>query len=259
LQESKDQTTYFFVDESGDTTFYNKKGDFIVGEEGCSKILLLGFIKTKAPEELRFALTKLREELLNDPYLENIPSMEKTAVAFHAKDDCPEVRHAVYKMLSELDFTSQIVIARKTKTVIDKFNGNANKLYDYLISQLFRNVLHKSTYNKIYFATRGNRKRQEPLNAAILNAIRIFEDKWSTKVNTTHEIFPQSPSGEPCLQVIDYINWAIYRAYTKGEMRFFNSICNKVRLLVDLYDYKKNWGNFYTKKNVFHIKKASPL
>ena len=40
---------YFFVDESGDPTFYNKEGKFIVGEEGCSKILILGFIRTGNP------------------------------------------------------------------------------------------------------------------------------------------------------------------------------------------------------------------
>lgn len=259
LQESKEQTSYFFVDESGDTTFFDKHGNFIVGQEGCSKILLLGFVKTKKPEDIRTALKELRTSLINDPYLEETPSMKKTAIAFHAKDDCPEVRQALYKLLPELDFTSQIVVARKTKNVIEKFQGNANRLYDYLITQLFRNVLHKASLNKIYFATRGNRKRQEPLNAAILNAIGLFENQWKTKVNAVHEIYPQSPSGEPCLQVIDYINWAIYRAYTKGEMRYFNAINDKVRLLVDLYDYKDNWGNFYTQRNPFHIKKISPL
>ena len=33
---------YFFVDESGDSTFYNKSGKCMVGEEGCSKVLILG-------------------------------------------------------------------------------------------------------------------------------------------------------------------------------------------------------------------------
>ncbi len=28
---------YFFVDESGDPTFYDKRGNLIVGEQGCSK------------------------------------------------------------------------------------------------------------------------------------------------------------------------------------------------------------------------------
>lgn len=44
---------YFFMDESGDPVFYNSKGEYIVGNEGCSNILLLGFIKTTSPGRLR--------------------------------------------------------------------------------------------------------------------------------------------------------------------------------------------------------------
>lgn len=260
MQEPRNETDYFFVDESGDTTFYNKKREFIVGQEGCSKILIMGFIKTKDPDNIRFSLKELRNELVNDPYLKDIPSMKKTALTFHAKDDCPEVRQAVYKKLPVLDFTAQLIVARKTKKVITKFNNNPNALYDHLITQLFRNSLHKTYANKIYFATRGNRKRQEPLKRAIDSAVSSFEQKWETQVRTRQEVFAQTPLGEPCLQVIDYINWAVYRAYTTGEMRFFNTINEKVRLLVDIYDYKKRWTNFYKPdKNPFDVNKISPL
>ena len=56
----------------------------------------------------------------------------------------------------------------------------------------------------------------------------------------------QVPQGEPCLSVIDYLNWAVYRAFTRGEMRYYRQIEAKVSLLVDLYDtdrYPKNWYN----------------
>jgi len=45
---------YYFVDEAGDPTFYNKYGNNIVGlANGSSKILLLGFIRTDKPFLLR--------------------------------------------------------------------------------------------------------------------------------------------------------------------------------------------------------------
>ena len=40
MKKAEDKTTYFFVDEAGDPVFYDKRGRFIVGEEGCSKILM---------------------------------------------------------------------------------------------------------------------------------------------------------------------------------------------------------------------------
>lgn len=259
MQQTKDGINYFFVDESGDPAFYDKKGNFIVGQEGCPKVLIIGFVKTKNPNSMRIELSRLREKLSQKSELQNIPSMKKTMVAFHAKDDCPEVRKDVFALLPKLDFSAQIIVARKTPNIIAKFNGNTNALYDNLITNLFRNVLHKTLINRIYFATRGNRKRQEPLRLAIEKAVELFEDKWQTKVNTVREVIPQSPCGEPCLQVIDYVNWAVQRAYNRGEMEYFNIIRDKVRLLVDIYDYRDDWSNFYNKKNPFDVNKISPL
>ena len=41
---------WFFVDESGDPTFYDEAGNLIVGQTGCSPILLLGFVEMSDPQ-----------------------------------------------------------------------------------------------------------------------------------------------------------------------------------------------------------------
>ena len=38
MKEKVYDNNYFFVDESGDTTFYNRKKEYVVGTEGCSPI-----------------------------------------------------------------------------------------------------------------------------------------------------------------------------------------------------------------------------
>jgi hypothetical protein len=48
-----------------------------------------------------------------------------------------------------------------------------------------------------------------------------------------------SPSGEPCLQIIDYVNWAIQRAFIKSDERFYKFIEEKIKYLVDIYDTDK--------------------
>lgn len=252
---------YFFVDESGDTTFYNRNSEWIVGKEnGASKILLMGFIRTTEPEFLRKKINELKDLVLNDEYLKSIPSMKKTKIAFHAKDDCPEVRYNVFKLLKDLPFTCNIVVARKTKHVFDKFSGDTQKLYDSLITNLFKNVLHLSSNNYIYIATRGSKKRQIPLEQAIQASLKYTENKLNTTIDATHQkILPQTPSGEVCLQIVDYCNWAIQRAFLHGDMRYYNYLKEKFGLIVDIYDYKTGWKNFYSKKNPFDIKKISPL
>ena len=262
MQDPVKGTNYYFVDESGDPVFYNRDGVLIVGSEGCSPILIMGLIETLTPEALRKELASLREEILSDPYFSGIPSMEKTKLAFHAKDDCPEVRHAVFKKLKELKYKAQFLVARKIERVFQQtFDGKPAKFYDHLVTKLFQDVLHRFEINKIYFAKRGSKKRQKPMETAIINAIKNFEEKWgadfSEKVH--FNVSAQTPSGEPCLQIVDYMNWAVYRAFVKQEMRFYKVVEDKVSLLVDLYDqenYPKNW---YSRKNPFDCKKISPI
>ncbi|MFZ0547528.1 MAG: DUF3800 domain-containing protein [Candidatus Promineifilaceae bacterium] len=260
MKAPKSGEDWFFVDESGDPTFYDRQGNLIVGQEGCSPILLLGFIETADPSSIRTALLHLQKEIVNDPYFAGVPSLTKTEIAFHAKDDLPEIRYRVYKLLATLDFRAQFIVARKQeRTFIKRFGGNENRFYDELISRLFENVLHRVEINHIYFAKRGSRERQKPLFAAIKSGISRFESKWGRKVKSTITLQAQIPSGEPCLSVADYMNWAVYRAFTRQEMRYFNVVADKASLLVDLYDTQNYPRNWYHRRNPFDIHKISPL
>ncbi len=251
---------WFFMDESGDPTFYDRRGNLIVGQKGCSPILILGFIETQQPEALRTAIVRLREEIINDSYFEGVPSLSKTAIAFHAKDDLPEIRYRFFKCLAEQDFKAQLVVARKIERVFrNNFHANEYEFYDHLVSQLFKNNLHRFQRNHLYFAKRGSRTRQQPLADAITRGTEQFESQWNTKIETEISLQAQTPKGEPCLSVVDYINWSVYRAFTRGEMRYFRQIESKVSLVVDLYDVSNYPNTWYTHKNPFDFKKITPL
>ena len=259
MREPKRKNAYYFVDEAGDPAFYNRNGEFIVGREGCSKILMLGFIESEEPKVIRQELQNVREKIQNDPYLRGIPSSRKSLLYFHATDDSAEVRQEVYKCISRLNFKSQFVVARKIEGVFKKYDCNENKFYDALIWRLFKNILHKAENNFIYFAKRGSRNRQEPLEKAIGHARNLFEKKFFIKIGSKTHVQSQIPTGEPCLQVIDYMNWAIYRVFTRGEMRYFNFIKDKVSFIWDIYDTVKYPKNFYSKSNELDVKKISLL
>lgn len=260
MKEAQPGTTWFFVDESGDPTFYDRKGNLIVGQPGCSPILVLGFIETQDPQSIRQAILKLQGEVVSDPYFQNVPSLRKTAVAFHAKDDLPEVRYLFFKLIASSDFRAQFIVARKIERVFrSSFQAKEAAFYDHLVPHLFQNVSHRYQQNRVYFAKRGSRERQAPLSAAIRRGIERFERKWETSVTTTFDVQAQIPTGEPCLSVIDYMNWAVYRAFTKREMRYYKTVEEKVSLLVDLYDVGNYPDNWYSRRNPFDIRKATPL
>lgn len=251
---------WYFVDESGDPTFYDGEGNLIVGQDGCSPILILGFVETDDPHPIRVRLNDLHAHLAKNEYLRDIPSMKKTNIAFHAKDDSPEVRQAVFETLRSLGFKAQFIVARKKERIFrNSFHAKESEFYDYLISLLFENVLHRHTYNHVYISQRGTRLRQERLEKAVFKGISSFEERWNRKVTTETGIIPHTSVGEPCLQVIDYMNWAVYRAFVKREMRYFRFIQDKVSLLVDRYDAAKYPKNWYNRNNPFDIEKTSPL
>lgn len=255
-----DGDRWYFVDETGDPVFYDRRGRLIVGEEGCSPILGLGFIETDDPATIRRALASLHAQVAADRYLQEIPSIAKTNRAFHAKDDVPEVRYLVYRRLAELDFKAQLVMARKNERVFrTTFHSDEGEFYDELVSRLFENVLHRHRRNHIYFSRRGSRTRQSKLEQAIRLGVAKFEARWNTKVETEIRVESQTAIGEPCLQLVDYMNWSVYRAFVKREMRYYHYVEEKVSLLVDLYDTAKYPNNWYRRDNPFDINKTSPL
>ena len=95
-----------FVDEAGDPTLFNSKGEAIIETNGCSRFFIIGKLEVIDPIALTSALTDLRQELIEDSYFDGVPSFDpkrkKTALLFHAKDDLPEVRLLVFRLLRGL-------------------------------------------------------------------------------------------------------------------------------------------------------------
>lgn len=257
---------WYFVDESGDTAFYaNRSKRLIVGEEGCSKTLILGFLRTRDPQDIRAMLAEVRLAVSTSKYLQSIPSIKKSLVCFHAKDDCPEVRQLVFEAIDKMSFGCQIVVARKIEEFFQKkHRGSEDRFYDDLVTRLFFGQLHRSKRNYIIFAQRGNKNRQHALRAAVQKSVSRFLDTVRNSTCTPSFLITTSqPLQEPALQVIDYVNWAVQRAFEKGQMRYFDLLRERIELLRDLYDFEKKSRHencaYNRDDNHFDITKASPL
>jgi hypothetical protein len=263
---------YFYVDETGDANFYGKGGKLIVGTEGCSKIFGVGFLRTSNPLTVRERFLQLRSKIAADRYLASIPSLSKTLRAFHAKNDCPEVRKAVFECLNDLDFSVQIVVARKRQSLlVSKLRGSIfqkpqisqDAFYNTLTSHLFERQLHLATENTIVFARRGDKEKQHSLRSAVQAGVEAFRDKYPAANSTVVHVETAYSADEPLLQAADYALWAVQRAFERGEMRYFDFIRDKVELVWDIYDFdaiEAKRSVMYTRsKNLFHIEKVSPL
>jgi hypothetical protein len=259
MKKVKDGETNFFVDEFGDPIFYDKKGRLIVGTEGCSLILGLGFVEFTDPRPARQAILALQKDIMSDSYLNKIPSVVKhTSIALHASKDVPEVRYLMYRLIEKLDFKAQFVVSCKSEKIFrEMHSSDENVYYDRMVSRLFSNVLHRVKTNKICFSSRGSRERSLPLEQAIRKAKEDFEEFYGARVEgVDFDVKSQSPGGEPCLSVIDYVGWALQRAYITGETRFFDSIADKVSYICDL---RETGTMRFSRKNRLDINRAALL
>lgn len=265
---------HIFVDEAGDPTLFANRRRAIVGTPGCSRYFILGKLEVDDPVGLGQRLLALRAELVANPYFNGVPSFDpvrgKTAVAFHAKDDLPEVRFEVLKLLaSEGDaLRFYAVVCDKERVLADVLRRNAaepgyryhhNELYDGLMRSLFGKFHRLADRYEVCVARRGQSDRNEAIRAAIDHAERDFvsrfgfgrggDDAWTIRVST--------PKSDACLQAADYFLWAVQRFYeprvdrqtgaSKQDERFLKLIWPQVGEIHDLH-FGASHGTFFNQQ-----------
>lgn len=260
MKKTLAKKVYYFVDESGDSVFFDKNGKDLVKIGKVSNVFILGYMECDNPNSIHKSLDNIRKEIHNDQYLSAVPSLKKTLKHFHAKDDCPEVKEKIFKSIKNMDIKCFIIVARKNPEYFkSKFNCKKVDFYSYFVEKLFQDRLHLYSEIDIYFSKMGNVLREENMKRALENAKNKFQEKWNVSNPNKIRIFIQEPSQITPLQVIDYILWTVNRAYEKGEMRYFNYIKEKIIFILDIFDSQKYPKNYYGKRNEFDIKKISPL
>jgi hypothetical protein len=219
-------------------------------------------VQTKRPKQVEEALKTLRGSLLTDPYFKDVPSFQpavrKTAIQFHAKDDLPEVRREVFRLLITLDFKFFAVV-KSMKNVLDyvrsrnamdsRYRYQPNELYDLTVRMLFKHRLHKHRAYRVVFARRGQRDRTAALKEQLLlSRDRFLQQLGREAADTTLDLYPAFPKDAPSLQVTDYCLWALQRLFEREEDRYLGMLREKISLIHDVDDKcQKHYGCYYSR------------
>jgi hypothetical protein len=253
---------HYFVDEAGDPVLFGGKGRVLLGSEGCSRHFIVGLLDVPDPANLGLELNRLRANLLADPYFKDVPSMQaaarKTALYFHAKDDLPEVRREVFKLLQR-QYVRFSAVVRDKQVVLDyvrsrnqreaAYRYQPDELYDHCIRRLFKERLHKHDGYNICFAIRGNSHRTEAFQSALEEARDRFARERGRNVTGQLNVHANYPTDEPALQAVDYFLWALQRTYEKREDRFLEFLWPQCSVVVDADDTRQaDNGAYYTKQ-----------
>ena len=260
MKETDDRKMYYFFDEAGSQEILGRKGINLVTNGSTSKIFIVGFIATEDPKSLNKAMKLIHEEIVDDPYLSSVPSMKSTRLMFHANKDCAEVREKVFRVLHEADFTFQCIVARKKLSIFrDKYNLKPSELYRDLVSKLLKDRLHLNKEIDCYFSSMQNVIWKESMEAAISKAKERFRRQWGLEHENSIRVIIQKSSELYALQAVDYMLWAVFQAYEHEDFRYIDFVKDKVKLIVDVFDFRENpYGTYYSKSNPISLEKISP-
>ena len=241
--------THHFVDEAGDTTLFGRFGKVLVGTDAVSRFFIVGRLEVDDLAALEADVAALRAQLMADPLLQAVPSMKpdagKTALFFHAKDDVPEVRHAMFKLLLRHDLRFSAVVKEKHHLLADvrgheaanpyyRYKADGHEIYDDLIARLFSRFGEFGAERHITFAVRGSKPRTAALKTVLDNIDKSFEGDFDFAPHGHTHVYSSYPPQSAGLQTCDYLLWALQRFYERNEERYLGAMWSKFVRVLDL-------------------------
>ena len=246
-----------FLDESGDMTFFDKDGRNIVGQDGVSLTFMMAMVEVKQDlTTVHNDITQMQQLVATDAYFRGVPSIEKRVqnggFFFHAKDDIPEVRKLMFDYLrNNIKVSAEVIVARKLENIfIKKHERRESQFYADILSHLLKSKLGKDGKLVLNIAARDKTTAQVHLD----NALEIAKERFRTnprnveksiRKHVTFNVQPQTR--DPLLALPDYMLWAVQRVFHQGETRYYDTLKDKLPLIIDMYDteHYKDWGNYY--------------
>lgn len=261
------ESRYYFIDEAGDLTLFNRRGDVMVGQPGCSRYFMLGVAIIEDRRQVEQALAVLRASIVSMPELQGVPSLKGTRECFHACKDHRIVREHVMRVIEPLPVKACVIVRDKQSIASQakaqfKARGIRFKdtdVYDKMVTTLVKDRLHQAEHSQFVIARRGKSERREHLEAAVQHAKSMYENKWGVSIAGRASIATATPDKHAGLQIIDYLLWAVQRFFERDDAVALAKLQRKFSLIIDRDDRSRQpTGEYYTTKNLILERKKKP-
>ncbi len=199
---------YIFLDESGDLGFKKSSSKWFV-----------------------FTIAIISDERALERVIKKIwkPLKEKHKKlgelhAYHAND---VTRTRVLKKLSQVpDLKVLSVVLNKKKVYIDLQNQK-NYLYNYTANILLDRLHSQKSLNdnepmNVYIDRKDTKKKLRE------NFIKYLTDSMKDRRKAPFSVVLHSSHENKSLQAVDFISWAIFRKYERGDYEFYEIIKDKI-------------------------------
>jgi hypothetical protein len=210
---------YLFADEAGNFDFSRKNG--------ASRYFIVGTVTMK-DTQCGHDLLELRRELAWQAV-----GLESS---FHATEDKQVVRDEVFRLLAATDFRADFTIIEKRKTQPHRQSMEGlYKLAWYMhMKHVGPRVIGSRDEILVIAATIGTKTRRRAIRFGIEDVIgQVTTRPW--------EVAFWPAESDPCLQVADYVTWAVQRKWERGDERSNEIVEPKIITEYDIF----KWGSTY--------------
>lgn len=205
-------TLYIFIDESGDFNF-SKNG---------SKFYLFTAVMTEDPTAEVRQIKQAQFDILSGQVLSDLDATyldEHLSTHFHASEDKQPVRDIFFNIISGMEtILANSVVVRKNRT--NPVLREEKRFYSKFLGSLLAYIFKAYPYTDLCILVNGCaiNKNKKIFKQTIAREVRARNSKIKFRI-----LFPAK--GSHChLQIVDYINWAIFRKWEGGDPRSYNII-----------------------------------
>ncbi len=196
---------YILLDESGDLGFsFNR---------GSSNYFLITII---------FAEEKRKLEKIVRKIFRTLKKKDRKRSSLHAYHESPITRQRLLKELQSADCKIMAIVLNK-KRVYTKLQDEKAVLYNYVTNILLDRLFTKKPFDmsKKVILLASRRETNVFLN-------ENFKNYLSERTTSNHQIEMEiritKHHEDRALQVADFVSWAIFRKYERGDDSYYNMI-----------------------------------
>lgn len=213
---------HVFGDEAGDLTFRPAKSP------GVSRYFIIGTVAMEDCSIAEDLLALRREFAWNGLQLDE----------FHATVDKQRVRDRVFDIIGEHDLRFDATLFEKRKARPHTYK---DPLYFYKLAWYSHfkfvapNIADARDELLVVASSLQIKRKKKSTKAAVHEAVKDVVDQVSPTV-ICHCAFSPAKS-DPCLQVADYLTWAIQRKYESDDSRSYDQIEHLVETEYPFFKY----------------------
>ena|SRR3989344_9519933 len=205
---------YIFLDESGELGF----------KPTSSKYFVITLLSCDEGEiyALRRIIKKVRAKIIKKK-LKKYPEIK-------GNNSTDKIREEVLNRFSQTNSKIFVIILEKSK-VYEYLKNKKDKLYNYICNLILNECsFDDNQVNLVVDKSKTNRSLREDFDNYIRNNLNQKNQSCILKIK--HE----NSQKEACLQVLDFISWAIFRNYEYNDTHFINIIKDKIVIKKEMFE-----------------------